>query len=322
VVGIGGATLGGAGKTVVTGALASSLHRSGLCVAVVASGYRARVPRARSVCLRDTADRVGDEALALCRLLAPLGVEVFVGRHREQVLARAAAAGADIILVDGLLQSRPVRLGLSILVLDGAAPWGRGRCPPAGDLRARRGKLRAAADIVLSKADGARDANLGIDGSKASPRLLSWSTRLVGARGASGELLSIEELQRLRLGLILALARPERVEGELRRHGLSPEISRLCADHAIPNAGLRLHFRSKFDGPLDGWLTTPKCATKLGQEFEGAPLLVLEQSVVLPESLVEICRAAVVRRSIRRSEGFTSPMAKQLSSCGVLEPAP
>ncbi len=55
-----------------------------------------------------------------------------------------------MIVVDGLLQAAPVRLAASLLVVDAEAPWGSGRCPPLGDLRAERGRLLKACDGVVT----------------------------------------------------------------------------------------------------------------------------------------------------------------------------
>jgi hypothetical protein len=39
---------------------------------------------------------------------------------------------------------------------------------------------------------------------------------------------------------------------------------------------------------LDAWLTTPKCATKLGAERAGVPVWVLERATELPRRALEI----------------------------------
>src|SRR5688500_7539901 len=65
VIGIGGATLGGAGKTPVALAVARALASSAReRVAIVGHAYRARPLRARRVEISDSVDEVGDEALA------------------------------------------------------------------------------------------------------------------------------------------------------------------------------------------------------------------------------------------------------------------
>lgn len=262
VIGVGGATLGGAGKSPVVLALARALAPD---VAVVASSYRARLSGARRVRADDSVERVGDEALWLARALGQ--VPVIVGKSRDQALALAARHARGVI-VDGLLQARPQRLGCSLLVLDADAPWGARCCPPAGDLRASRQRCLAAADAVLTT--GAVEAPIPV---------FRFLAPLSGVIDASGERRPIASLALLRLGLVLAIARPERVRAQLRALGITPAVVELHADHA------RLPDRR---APVDAWVTTAKCATKLGATRGGAPVWVLEQRVELPPEIVAL----------------------------------
>lgn len=141
VIGVGGATLGGSGRTPLAIALVEAIAARGARVALVGHGHRAKVDGAVQVHADDDPGRVGDEALLAARALhAP----VFVGRDRGEVL-RLAARRADVLVVDRLLQTRPARLACSILAVDarGAAPW------PFGDLVAPWRSLRAACDVVV-----------------------------------------------------------------------------------------------------------------------------------------------------------------------------
>lgn len=281
VVGVGGATLGGAGKTPLVLALARELARTRR-VAVVASAYSARVRAPRVVRPSDDARLVGDEALWLARALP--SVPVVVGKHRSEALA-LAARDVDLVLVDGVLQSRPERLACSLLVLDEHEPWGSGRCPPAGDLRAAPGELLARADAVVM------------------PR-----GSLLGARTDQGELLSVAALRGRRLGLLLAIARPERVLRQLRAEGVEPEVVELRADHG--------RFSEPRPSGVEAWLTTPKCATKLGSRHGGAPVWVLERELLVPAALLGL----VLGSSEANPERAT--LASPGVSCEALSPSP
>ena len=292
LIGVGGATLGGSGKTAVTAALAAELLRAGVRVAVIASGYRARDGAARRVLPHASARAAGDEAALLSRVLTPLGVPVYVAGRRSAALALAARAEPHAIVIDGLLQTRPVALDVSVLVLDAAQPWGAGVCPPAGDLRAPVQALLQAADVVLWRSGAARSPHTPL-----ARRELRFCDAIAGARAPDGALLALAELARRRLGLVLALARPERVERELARHGIHPQLTLHYADHAeLPPPPAALLARA----PVEAWLTTAKCATKLGSSYAGAPLLVLEQRVELPPELVEICTSGACLEPLRR----------------------
>ena len=267
VVGIGGATLGGSGKTPVVLELARAMARHRR-VAVVATAYRARVRRACVVRVDDAAAWVGDEALWLARALDP--VPVIVGRDRGEALALAAGL-VEVAIVDGLLQTRPERLGCALLVLDGEMPWGAARCPPAGDLRATPARVLAAADVVLAHGPFAADARI-----PAFP----LDARLVGVIGSDGEPITLDVLRSLRVGVVLAIARPERVLRSLAAHGIVPQVVELHPDHArIPEPG---------PAAVEAWLTTPKCATKLACRRGGAPVWVLDHRVELPAEVVAL----------------------------------
>src|SRR6476469_6825755 len=83
IIGVGGATLGGSGKTPVAIEIARSLAARGEHVALVGHAYRARPRFARVVEVSDDVREVGDEALLAARMLAPLGVEVIVSSTRQ-----------------------------------------------------------------------------------------------------------------------------------------------------------------------------------------------------------------------------------------------
>ena len=139
------------------------------------------------------------------------------------------------------LQASPDRLARSILLLDAKNPWGGGACPPAGDLRAPRDALLAAADIVLRVGDGASEHEI--------------ASRLVACRYADGRSLALDELKRLDFGLILAIARPSRVARALARHGLTARGEVRFGDHEAPARGKLTRLVEKTP-KVDPWLTT------------------------------------------------------------------
>jgi tetraacyldisaccharide 4'-kinase len=250
VIAIGGATLGGAGKTPTAVALARALGRAALVTAdrssrvvLVSHAYRARPGFARVVRVDDEVTIVGDDALASARALAADGIEVVVAPTREAAV-RFAATRADIAIVDGLLQTSPRRVDDAVLVLDGAAPWGSGRCPPAGDLRAGREVLLAAADHVVSLGAAASGATL-------------LPTSVSRAVSSSGDDVPLVELREREVGVVLAIAHPERVLQSLAAQAIHPRTVVSLADHAgFDLARLGAH-------RVEVWLTTSRCATKL-----------------------------------------------------------
>ncbi len=264
VIGAGGAVLGGAGKTPVAIAIARAIAARGEPVALIGHAYRAHPGRPRVVSPDDAVDVVGDDALAAARLLDGTGAAVIVAPHRQGALDHAAALGRRVVIADGLLQASPRRVAAAVLVLDATAPWGSGACPPAGDLRAPPAALIAAADLV---------AALLPEGAAPSPALpaaaLLLPSRIAGVVTPEGPA-PLGSLAGRRLGLILAIARPRRIQDALARAGLVPAVTALLADHAVPPA--RLLARAA-QAPVDAWLTTLRCATKLPPILGRAPVL-------------------------------------------------
>jgi tetraacyldisaccharide 4'-kinase len=221
----------------------------------------------------DSLASAGDDALCAARLLAPDGIAVIVGPTRQAAADYAAACGFMTLIVDGLLQAAPRRLDAAILVLDAAAPWGSGACPPLGDLRAPAEALLAAADHVAAIVEeGAESSN----GDAVLSGAFRVRSSLRGAIDAGGTRVSLARLAQRRTGLLLAIARPERVVRMLDRYGIHPVTTIALADHATLDAKARDRART---APVDDWLTTARCATKLPPAIGGRPVSWLDHDV-------------------------------------------
>jgi tetraacyldisaccharide 4'-kinase len=222
---------------------------------------------------------VGDDALWLARALDGTGTHVVVAPCRADALLLAAKL-APRIVVDGLLQARPRRVAVGILVLDAARPWGAGACPPAGDLRAPRRVLEAVADCRL------------VVGGTPSAEVGEHAVARVESRGAfapDGTLLPWSVLAATRIGVLLGVARPERILCTLGSRGIRPAAVSLLADHAPPGAfavAAASHPRP------DAWLVTSKCRVKLAATLCGAPVLEIEHELELPPALQKRLLAA------------------------------
>ena len=281
-IGIGGATLGGAGKTPVAIAVARALAARH-AVALVGHAYRAEPGRARGVAANDAVELVGDDALAAARQLEGSGAIVVVAPSRQQAVDHAALQGARVLVIDGLLQAAPRRLDAAVLVLDAARPWGSGACPPAGDLRAPAAALRAAADVIAIVGPGEEEEESPTPGQEphlVRPRRdeIAIASRIGGAAGG-GLTLTPAELAQRRVGLILAVAHPERIEQALARLGIAPRAVLRFADHAGVSAITGPALAAGERHRIETWLTTARCATKLPAALGGAPVLGLRHEV-------------------------------------------
>ena len=279
---VGGATLGGSGKTRVAIACAVELAARGLNVALVGHAYRAAPRSARLVSVDDALADVGDEALVCARELDARRtmVPVVIGPTRQAAIDHAAKLSPrpDAIVLDGpiAVRGRSGDRSLSLLAVDANRPWGSGRLPPAGDLRAAREVLLGHADHVVPV--------------EAMP---------AGVRWPSGERASIASLRSASIGLFTAIARPDRLVRALAAAGVRPKEVVSVADHgALAPVASRLR-----RAPVDVWVGTAKCALHLGAVSLDLPVGILEAADVrLPppvlRSLGSLCSssAGCVRR--------------------------
>ena len=270
-IGVGGASLGGSCKTPFAIALVEALAAHGFEVALVGHAYRARPGFARVVRANDDVAEVGDDALFAARRLARSDIDVIVGPSRQEATLFAARR-ARWLVFDGLLQARPARLARSILLLDSTLAWPNGHCPPAGDLRAPPRALLRAADAAIVVADEVESADV--------------VAHLDRARYADGREVPLSELRGVAIGLVLTVARPDRILAGLARRGLYPVVTLAFPDHHRPAPAELAQATARTTHRIEAWLTTGKCATKLPSEAAGAPILILEHAVQLSERLV------------------------------------
>lgn len=270
VVCVGGATLGGSGKTRVAMACAHALASTGAHVVFVGHAYRAAPRGARTVSVCDALEYVGDEALVCARALEASGVPVVVGPTRQAAMDYAVALGPDVLVLDGPLRVRGRTHGhLSLLAVDANRPWGSGRLPPSGDLKASRDVLLAHADYVVP-----------VD---ALPSRVRWPN---GERGSLSSLRTLSDGASRGRGLALytAIARPDRLVRALAGVGVRPRTIVSRPDHGSRLLGSRDRWlpRSRWMVDVDAWIATEKCALHLGASALRAPLGVLEADLALP----------------------------------------
>jgi tetraacyldisaccharide-1-P 4'-kinase len=329
VVAIGGSTFGGSGKTPLAIECASELARAGARSVLVGHAYRADPGRPRFVSPTDRLCEVGDEALLAARLLEPLGARVVVAPSRAAAMAFAAQA-ADVLVLDGIAQLFPVAARLALLGIDAMDPWGGAAAlPPRGMLRAPVATLVAACDAIVPMvdageaggADGRGDDGRAYDaggcdvtdapggsegqgsGDSESRRFEAvealgrnmWPAR-VHSRGAwvdGGALMTWKAMRSVRVGLVVALGRPDRVVRWLSRRGVEPRAIARGRDHGPFRGPARLATRLASARGIDVWLATPKCALHAAGGLPGLPIAVLDHSVALHPELRNHLRALV-----------------------------
>ncbi|UUX48237.1 tetraacyldisaccharide 4'-kinase [Nisaea acidiphila] len=251
VICVGNLVAGGAGKTPVALSLGRAFTKRGLKVAFLSRGYGGNLAGPLQVQPdRHSASDVGDEPLLLAEV-AP----TWISRNRAAGAEMAAAAGADIILMDDGFQNPTSVKSASVLVIDGAYGFGNGHVIPAGPLResVAGGLARADAAILL-----------GEDRHELAPALARTLPvlrgRLTPARNALG-------LRGERAIAFAGIGRPEKFFETLEELGVSLLETRAFGDHA-PYRGedlIDLIGRAEREDAL--LLTTAKDHVRLPEEL-------------------------------------------------------
>jgi tetraacyldisaccharide 4'-kinase len=159
VVCVGNLVAGGAGKTPTAVAVQRWYADRGVAAHFLSRGYGGRVAGPHRVDpATDTAADVGDEPLLLA-VRAP----AWVARDRAAGARAAAAAGAQLVVMDDGFQNPGLAKTLSLVVVDGAQGFGNGRVIPAGPLRepVASGLKRAQAVVLVGEDKSGVHVRLG-----------------------------------------------------------------------------------------------------------------------------------------------------------------
>lgn len=132
VICVGNFTVGGAGKTPTSIALARAAKEMGHRPGFLSRGYGGSLDTTTLVDRdRHRADAVGDEAL----LLSAEAMTV-ISRRRVDGARKLAAEGADLIIMDDGFQSARLTLDFALVVIDSTRGIGNGHLVPGGPVRA------------------------------------------------------------------------------------------------------------------------------------------------------------------------------------------
>lgn len=208
VVSVGNLVVGGAGKTPVVILLAQEALARGRRVAVLSRGYGRRAAGLASfdASALPPVEEVGDEPRLIARRCP--GVTVWVGADRVEAARRAAAAGAEVLILDDGFQHRRLARDVDVL-LDGGE--GNGLLLPAGPLREPPSARSRATQVWR------RDIDVRFE--------------VTGVRSPAGEVLPVSTLKGARVVLLLGVARPARVAESVRALGADVVEVLAHADH-------------------------------------------------------------------------------------------
>ena len=256
VICVGGAHLGGTGKTPTVIALAQRLTERGVAVHVVSRGYGGSAEGPLRVDpARHGAEETGDEPLLIAAF-----VPVWVAKDRAAGVRAAVDAGAGAVLLDDGLQNPSVRKDAAILVVDAAIGFGNGRAAPAGPLREPPRAALARCDLVLS---------LGPEPAQAA-FARQWNVAPVPLLAA--ELAPLEtgmDWPSMRLFAFAGIGRPEKFFDTLRALGADIAGTVALADHQPLEPALIRRIETEAFARGAQLVTTEKDAVRLPRALQG-----------------------------------------------------
>ncbi|CAN1500969.1 LpxK Tetraacyldisaccharide-1-P 4'-kinase [Rhabdaerophilaceae bacterium] len=279
VVSVGNFTVGGAGKTPTTLALAKAFHARGERVFILSRGYGGREIGPYRVKTEDDSGQVGDEP----RLMAQ-HAPVVIGKDRAAAARLAISQGASLLLLDDALQNPQLVKDFSLAVIDGGFGFGNGCCLPAGPLRAPVRPSLAHIDAALL---------IGADKTDAASGLLKapYQTRInpdpvVAARLAGQNILAF-----------CGIAHPEKFARTLQEIGVNLIATQWFEDHAPfseQDAADLLSRAARLNALL---VTTEKDAVRLTsgsqRELLRRQAIILPISITIPDALLDAIQQAV-----------------------------
>lgn len=300
VISVGNITVGGVGKTPFVLYLAKALQAMGRRPAVLTRGYKRQSKEALSL-TPDTFDPscipdYGDEPTLLLRGGVPVGV----ARDRAQAARLLLAeSDCDLFILDDGMQHHRLRRDLDLVMLDGARPFGNGRCLPAGPMREPATSLSRASALIanghLMERDGLPPMPPRFSGG------LRWKSILpFAAWRDEDDAPPGEEPRRHAWTLLSGIGSPERFERQARERGLSVNARLRYPDH-------------HWYGPAD--------IEKLNEVAERGPILTTEKDAVrllaleaLPALLSEALYVVVAPWEMEDETAFLDWLGKGAAS--------
>lgn len=279
VLSIGNIEAGGTGKSPLTIDLCETLKARGARPAVLTRGYRSGLSAKESAVLlgTDTIQKpqnslsfFADEARMQAARLRD--VPIIIGSDRWLAAQRYLEnypPPTHWVLDDGFQHLRLQR-DFDVVLLDASRPFGNGHCLPAGTLRENRRTLKRADWIIFTRSDANKPNWEVADKPSSAVRFVTDDPYPIKAKQKDASEISSWVLA-------TGIARPERLESDLRAKSMNLTHILRYADHEIFDKGEIL--RAMQDA--EALLTTEKDYWRERSYFDAAPFPVY----VLPLSL-------------------------------------
>ncbi len=309
VICVGNLSAGGTGKSPFCIMLAGELSTAGFKPAILSRGYKRADGKGSEITVISDWQKIlaapaesGDEPFLMAQKLLGRAI-VLVGKNRARAAEMAAAAGADVVIMDDGLQHWKLSRDLDIVLLDGKRPLGNGWLLPAGRLREPAPAMKRADIIIATRSGdhgGCQPIERLVKKYHLSQPVLYCDHRAVRLKPLSDQPMSgaIKPANDNKLLLFSGIARPDSFQNSIKVLGYEISDHIIFGDHhSYDRSDLERISRSA--GDCDAVITTEKDAVKLPAGWNpGKPLLTLEIEIAFhPESgkekLIETIKEAI-----------------------------
>jgi tetraacyldisaccharide 4'-kinase len=286
VISVGNIVAGGTGKTPLVIYIARLSVAAGYKTAVVARGYKRREKGLVEVTAESTWETVGDEPLEIFRSVR--GLRVYVCESKTRAAQKAAAEGAQVVIVDDGFQHRKLARDIDIVCLDSNQPFGPGGYLPGGRLREPKRSLNRATALVFTSHD---NDNLPIDKlfDDKKYQIFYCDTKISGfARLGSNEIINSETIAHQKSIAFCGLANPDKFNKSLQKANVSPAKFQTYDDHhCYSNFDIDFLIALAKNESANCLITTAKDAVKFDSvAFAETPLYYTQMSLALNDEVV------------------------------------
>ncbi len=281
VISVGNLAAGGTGKTPVVDWLVKELRKQGRRPAIVSRGYAGSfvgdvgIVSSGNGILMNSAE-CGDEPYLLARRNP--SCSVLIAKKRINGIKKLEKSkDSDLIILDDGFQHRAVKRDVDLVLLDATKPLGNGWLLPAGNLREFPRALKRADFLLMTRSVGRSCADFrGLKVFNSQHQLADSAVSL------DGNMVSINELQKLKLLAFAGIADPDSFFVSLENIGVSPKKKLSFADHTEYQR-LTLEQIIAASANVDALITTEKDAVKLSVDMFALPCYQLPMDISIEE---------------------------------------
>lgn len=274
VISVGNISVGGSGKTPLTGYIAAYLKKLDHDVAILTRGY-GRTSRGRRVLNLPRGDaasqsflEVGDEPLMMARSLPEVPIIVDEDRYQAGRWAESNLS-TKILVLDDAYQHLSLQRDLNLLLLDATDPFGGFEMVPFGRLREPLYGIKRADAVIVTRADRPFDqaqttAIIKHFCGDRVPVMYFYSSISRLRHLESGKVYDVADFRGWNVAVLCAVGNPRAFVDDILQAGINVSWERFFRDHhAFTREDMDRFAKEAHSAGADAIVTTEKDAIRL-----------------------------------------------------------